>query len=121
MTEKDAARYARYAEAVSTIVGYPSETMMRAVMAVADAELAEREMPDPLVGRLVACADPSTGRVLAVGKVTEVNRADGSMRLTAMRHDDPDAPHVDADPAALPPGMNWRDHLDAAGGRHDRT
>ncbi|MEU0590003.1 hypothetical protein [Streptomyces ardesiacus] len=115
MTGKDAARYARYAEAVSSIVGYPSETMVRAVMAVADAELAERETPDPLVGRLVACADPSTGRVLAVGKVTEVDRADGSMRLTIVRHAEQDAPCPDGDPAALQPGMNWRDHMDITG------
>ncbi|MYS70358.1 hypothetical protein GTY88_07910, partial [Streptomyces sp. SID5926] len=103
MTGKDAARYARYAEAVNTIVGYPSETMVRAIMAVADAELAEQQQPDPLIGRLVACSDPDTGRILAVGRVTEVDRCGSSMRLTAVQYDEPDAPQVDADPAALSP------------------
>ncbi|CAM5625506.1 hypothetical protein STENM36S_03964 [Streptomyces tendae] len=111
MTDKDAARYARYAEAVNTIVGYPSESMVRAVMAVADAELAEREQSDPLVGRLVACTDPATGRILAVGRVTQVDRSGSGMRLTAVQYEEPAAPHMDADPAALPPGMNWRDHV----------
>ncbi|MEV4041412.1 hypothetical protein [Streptomyces sp. NPDC049744] len=87
MTDKDAARYARYAEAVNTIVGYPSESMVRAVMAVADAELAEREQSDPLAGRLVACTDPATGCVLAVGRVTEVDRSSGGMRLSVVQHD----------------------------------
>lgn len=92
MTDKDAARYARYAEAVNTIVGYPSESMVRAVMAVADAELAEREQSDPLVGRLVACTDPATGHVLAVGRVTEVDRSNGSLRLTAAQYDSLEGP-----------------------------
>jgi hypothetical protein len=92
VTEKDAARYARYAEAVSTIVGYPSETMVRAVMAVADAELAEQEQVDPLVGRLIACADPDTGAVLAVGKVTDVDRSNGGLHLTAAQYDTLEGP-----------------------------
>ncbi|MFE9286726.1 hypothetical protein [Streptomyces olivaceus] len=104
MTSKDAARYARYAEAVSTIIGYPSKAMVRALMDVADAELAEQEQPDPLVGRLIACTDPTTGHVLAVGKVTDVDRTSGSLRLTATQYEKPDAPSVDAEPATLPPG-----------------
>lgn len=108
-----AERYARYAEAVSSIVGYPASTMVNAVMAVADAELQEQSQPDPLVGRLVVCTSPDTGRVLAVGKVTEVDRSGNGMRLTAVQYKAPDsdAPRPDGDPAALPPGMNWRDHL----------
>ncbi|MBZ6207559.1 hypothetical protein KVH31_13725 [Streptomyces olivaceus] len=89
MTSKDAARYARYAEAVSAVIGYPSKAMVRALMGVADAELAEREQPDPLVGRLIACTDPTTGHVLAVGKVTDVDRTDGSLRLTATQYENP--------------------------------
>lgn len=95
MTDKDAARYARYAEAVNTIVGYPSESMVRAVMAVADAELAEREQSDPLVGRLVAGTDPATGRILAVGKVTAVDRTGDGLRLRAVQYEDSDAPRVE--------------------------
>ncbi|MGX1220308.1 hypothetical protein [Streptomyces ambofaciens] len=110
MTEKDAARYARYAEAVGSIVGYPSETMVRAVMAVADAELDEREKSDPLVGRLIACTDPATGCVLAVGRVAKVDQTGNGLRISAVQYEEPAAPHMDADPAALPPGMNWRDH-----------
>ncbi|MFJ9038005.1 hypothetical protein ACIRF8_15600 [Streptomyces sp. NPDC102406] len=87
---KEAARYARYAEAVSTIVGYPSETMVKAVMAVADAELQEREQPDPLAGRLVVCTDPGSSRIVAAGKVTEVNRAEGGMELTIMQYSAPE-------------------------------
>lgn len=37
VSDKAAELYARYAEAVNTIVGYPSETLVKAVMAVADA------------------------------------------------------------------------------------
>lgn len=83
MSAKEAERYARYAEAVNTIVGYPSETMVRAVMAVADAELQEQQ-PDPLVGRLMAFTDPDTGRIIAAGKVTEVKRADSGMEMTTL-------------------------------------
>ncbi|WP_416476916.1 hypothetical protein [Streptomyces sp. LKA04] len=89
---------------MNTIVGYPSETMVRAVMAVADAELAEREQPDPLVGRLIACTDPASRRVLAVGKVTEVDRTSGSLRLTATQYEEPATPLPDAAPEILPPG-----------------
>ncbi|WP_329217254.1 hypothetical protein [Streptomyces microflavus] len=67
--------------------------------------------PDPLVGRLVAFTDPDTGRVLAAGKVTAVDRADGGMTLTVAQYETPDMPRSDGDPARLPPGMNWRDHL----------
>ncbi|MFD3955952.1 hypothetical protein ACFWRG_31780 [Micromonospora tulbaghiae] len=70
--------------------------------------------PDPLVGRLVAFTDQGTGRVLAAGKVTGVDRADDGMTLTVVQHEDapmPPAPRTHADPGALPDGMNWRDHL----------
>ncbi|MBT2426143.1 hypothetical protein J7F02_10750 [Streptomyces sp. ISL-112] len=67
--------------------------------------------PDPLVGRLVAFTDPDTGRVMAAGKVTNVDRADGGMTLTVVQYETPDMPRSDGDPATLPPGMNWRDHL----------
>lgn len=86
MSAKASDRYARYAEAVSTIVGYPSETMVNAVMAVADAELQEREQADPLIGRLVVCANPDTGRILAAGKVTQVERVDSGMELTVVQY-----------------------------------
>ncbi|WP_097932530.1 MULTISPECIES: hypothetical protein [unclassified Streptomyces] len=69
--------------------------------------------PDPLVGRLVALTDPDTGRVLAAGKVTDVDRADGDMTLTVVQQDPLDVPRSDGDPATLPPGMNWRDHITA--------
>ncbi|MGW6289453.1 hypothetical protein [Streptomyces sp. NPDC055107] len=46
--------------------------------------------PDPLVGRLVAFTDPDTGRVLAAGKVTAVDRADGGMTLTVAQYESPD-------------------------------
>lgn len=113
MTSKEAQRYARYAEAVRSIVGYPSETMVNAVMAVADAELQERERSDPLVGRLVVCTEPTTGRVIAVGRVAEVERTDRRMDLTVVQYESPTptAPNLTADPALLLPGMNWRDHL----------
>ncbi|MFD3638192.1 hypothetical protein [Streptomyces griseus] len=64
--------------------------------------------PDPLVGRLVALTDPDTGRVLAAGKVTDVDRTDGGMTLTVAQYDSGEPA---ADPGALPYGMNWRDHL----------
>ncbi|MFC8704070.1 hypothetical protein ACFUIV_18040 [Streptomyces anulatus] len=70
--------------------------------------------PDPLIGQLIALTDPDTGRVLATGKVTDVDRADGGMTLTVVQHADPPtppAPQVHADPGALPDGMNWRDHI----------
>lgn len=86
MSAKESERYARYAEAVGTIVGYPSEVMVNAVMAVADAELQEREQADPLVGRLVVCTDPGTGRILAAGKVTDVDRTRGGMELTVAQY-----------------------------------
>jgi hypothetical protein len=87
---KESERYARYAEAVRTIVGYPSEVMVNAVMAVADAELQEREQPDPLVGHLVVCTDPDTGRVLAAGKVTEVGHTGAGMELTIVQYGNPE-------------------------------
>lgn len=68
---------------------------------------------DPLVGRLVAFTDPDTGRVLAAGKVTAVDRVDGGMTLTVAQHETPDAPRSDGDPARLPPDMNWRDYITA--------
>ncbi|MEU3432382.1 hypothetical protein [Streptomyces sp. NPDC006863] len=74
----------------------------------------EEPAPDPLVGRLVAFTAPDTGRVLAAGKVTGVSRTDGGMTLTVVQHEDapmPPAPRTQADPGALPGGMNWRDHL----------
>lgn len=86
MSAKDSERYARYAEAVSTIVGYPSETMVNAVMAVADAELQEQGQPDPLIGRLVVCTNPDTGRILDAGKVTQVERVDSGMELTVVQY-----------------------------------
>ncbi|MFE7535181.1 hypothetical protein ACFU67_13025 [Streptomyces rhizosphaericola] len=43
--------------------------------------------PDPLVGRLVALTDPDTGRVIAAGKVTDVNRTDDGMTLTVSQYD----------------------------------
>ncbi|MFH8867178.1 hypothetical protein [Streptomyces griseus] len=70
--------------------------------------------PDPLVGRLVAFTDPGTGRVLAAGKVTDVDLTEDGMTLTVAQYEDapmPPAPRVHADPGALPHGMNWRDHL----------
>lgn len=69
--------------------------------------------PDPLVGRLVAFTDPDTGRVLAAGKVTGVDRTDGDMTLTVVQYETPDVPRSDGDPARPPPGMNWRDHITA--------
>lgn len=62
--------------------------------------------PDPLVGRLVAFTAPDTGRVLASGKVTDVDRTDDGMTLTVVQHGPPDVPRSDGDPARLPPGMN---------------
>lgn len=69
--------------------------------------------PDPLIGQLIALTDPDTGRVLAAGKVTAVDRADGDMTLTVVQQDPLDVPRSDGDPATLPPGMNWRDHITA--------
>ncbi|WP_420032222.1 hypothetical protein ACN2WE_05010 [Streptomyces sp. cg28] len=111
MTE--ARRYARYAEAVSSIVGYPSEAMVKAVMAVADAELKERDQPDPLVGRRLVCVSPETGRVIAAGRVTEVDRDGGGLSLALVQYESapPNAHGSAVDPATLPEGMNWRDHL----------
>lgn len=43
--------------------------------------------PNPLVGRLVACVDPDTGQVLAMGKVIEVGHTEGGMTLTVVQHD----------------------------------
>ena len=85
-------RYARYAEAVSSIVGYPSATMVNAVMAVADAELREREQLDPLVGRLIVCTEPGTDKVIAAGRVTEVTRDAGGLSLTFAQYQTPEAP-----------------------------
>ncbi|MDP9953175.1 MULTISPECIES: hypothetical protein [Streptomyces] len=63
---------------------------------------------DPLVGRLVACTDPATGKVMALGKVTEVDRTGDGMTLTVAQYDNGEPA---ADPGALAYGMNWRDHL----------
>lgn len=74
----------------------------------------EEPAPNPLVGRLVALTDPDTGRVLAAGKVTDVNSTDGGMMLTVVQHEDapmPPAPRTHAELGALPDGMDWRDHL----------
>ena len=60
--------------------------------------------PDPLIGRLVACTDPSTGRVIAFGKVTAVDRAGDSMSLAIAQYDN-------GEPAPGPGALNWRDHL----------
>jgi hypothetical protein len=92
VTGKESSRYARYAEAVGTIVGYPSETMVNAVMAAADAELQERKRSDPLLGRIVVCTDPDTGAIVAAGKVTGVNRAGGGMELTVVQYSPPEEP-----------------------------
>ncbi|MFE7485452.1 hypothetical protein [Streptomyces sp. NPDC057552] len=43
--------------------------------------------PDPLIGRLVACTNPDTGRVIAFGKATEVDRTDDGMTLTVAQYD----------------------------------
>ncbi|WP_053304823.1 MULTISPECIES: hypothetical protein [Streptomyces] len=64
--------------------------------------------PDPLVGRFVACTDPATGRIIAFGKVTEVDCTGAGMTLTVDQYDNGEPA---ADPGALPYGMNWRDHL----------
>lgn len=42
--------------------------------------------PDPLVGCLIACTDPRTGKVIAAGTVTAVDRMDGSIELTVEQH-----------------------------------
>ncbi|TXS40093.1 hypothetical protein [Streptomyces sp. OR43] len=87
-----AERYARYAEAVNTIVGYPSATMVNAVMAVADAELQEQAQADPLVGRLVACVEPGTGSFVAMGTVADVVRSEGALTFTLTQYDTPETP-----------------------------
>ncbi|MFJ6316097.1 hypothetical protein ACIQJW_08450 [Streptomyces californicus] len=59
--------------------------------------------PDPLVGRLVACTDPATGRIIALGKVTDVDRTGDGMTLTVAQYDNGE-PAADSasSPASLP-------------------
>ncbi|WP_329616497.1 hypothetical protein OG244_28625 [Streptomyces brevispora] len=51
--------------------------------------LAEPE-PDPLVGTLIACTDPRTGKVIAAGRVTDVARDQDGLSLTLAQHETPE-------------------------------
>lgn len=52
----------------------------------------EEPDPDPLVGYLIACTDPRTGKVIAAGKVTEVTRTDSALNLTLAQYEPPETP-----------------------------
>jgi hypothetical protein len=78
VTGKSAARYARYAEAVNTIVGYPSETVVR-----------EQADVGPRTGSLLLCVRSATGETLAFGQVAEAASTENGLRLTLVQPDQP--------------------------------
>ncbi|RAJ53806.1 hypothetical protein K388_05593 [Streptomyces sp. KhCrAH-43] len=48
--------------------------------------------PNPLVGGLIACVDPGTGRVIVAGRVTEVTCDEGVLALTLAHYETPEMP-----------------------------
>lgn len=48
--------------------------------------------PDPLVGQILVRTDPDTGKVIAVGRVTEATRDECDLSLTLEPFGPPEAP-----------------------------